>query len=87
MATAILDTPMTLDTRAAAQLVIRGVHIHLTSPRSIDVIFELVDSSGVVVDRRVVNASGAGVQNWISNQEAALYNQLMSKLGVTGTVG
>lgn len=82
---ATLTSPLTLNPTQATALVIESFSVE-PDAGVITVRFKLVDAGGNIVDRRIVTSNAPNVQTWIANQTATIYNALLSKLGVTGTV-
>jgi hypothetical protein len=85
MAQATLDAPLTLDPTQAVKLKIMSFNTECDA-RVVTIRFAMLDASGKVVSERTVQADGAQVQTWITNQETTIYNRLLAKLGVTGTI-
>lgn len=82
---ATLSAPLTLDPTQATVLVVDSFQ---ADPQAgmLTVVYRLVDSSGNTVARRTATSNASSVQTWIANNTATIYNALLSKLGVTGTV-
>jgi hypothetical protein len=83
---ATLDTPLTLDPQQAVDVDIVSTQIDHKA-RVLIVTFDLLDSNGNAIARRTATAGGAQVQTWIGNQETTIYQRLLAKLGLTGTIG
>ncbi len=86
MAEATLTVPLPVNPQTATKLVLRTATIDFQT-KTVGLAFDLVDATGVSLDRRVVHAGGAQVQAWITNQESTLVNRLLTQLGLSGTVG
>lgn len=86
MARVTLDEPLTLDPQQATRLEIRSAQIDFDA-RVVIIQVDLVGANGRTLARREVTADGAQVQTWINNQESTIYQRLLAKLGVTGTIG
>lgn len=82
---ATLDAPLTLDPQQAITLKLRQTMVDHTE-RVVILYFDLIDGGGNVVAQRRLTADGAQVQAWITAQETTIYQRLLSKLGVTGTI-
>lgn len=85
MVRATLDAPMTLDPQTAVTLKLRRFTAECDS-RVIQITIVMVDDQGKIVGERTIQADGAQVNTWITNQEAVILNRLLAKLGVTGTI-
>lgn len=82
---ATLSAPLTLNPQQATELVVTRALLNFES-RTVAIDFELRDVGGAVVSRRSIEVSTNAVKNWLTNQETTIYNALLTKLGITGTV-
>ena len=85
MAQANLNSPLVLNPAQAVTLRLerttidhnaRVVHIHVS----------LLSSEGALLESRTIQADGAQIQTWITNQENLILTRLLARLGVTGTI-
>lgn len=83
---ATLDAALVLNPIQATKIHLINTTIDHISNK-IHVHFELINTNGATVERRVITVDGTAVQNWISNQEITIMNRLMLKMGVTGSIG
>lgn len=82
---ATLSAPLTLNPQQAVVLVIESFTVE-PDAGVLTVRYRLVDSGGNLLERRTVTSNAPNVQTWITNQTTTIYNALLNKLGLTGTV-